>query len=192
MDRNLATNGCNPTLLSEGVNGEDTDMTVRIGRLGYRVIVDPSIRVFSEVPSSWGHLREQRIRWSRSVLHVFSRNMSAIWMAQGVLGMWLLPNSLWGIFRRVLLLLSLVYGLLVALIDTSVLPLRHGAALGALVVGPPFLLSLIALLAYRRVGLIPLFPAYLGFRLLRSYITLDMLFTVPLKPLSNGLRAKAR
>jgi cellulose synthase/poly-beta-1,6-N-acetylglucosamine synthase-like glycosyltransferase len=111
---------------SEGLNGEDTDMTVRIGRLGYHVIIDPSIHVFSEVPATWGHLREQRIRWSRSALHVFARNKSAILMCQGVRGLWVLPNSLWNTFRRPFLLLLLIYGTLVSLINPSVMDMREG------------------------------------------------------------------
>jgi cellulose synthase/poly-beta-1,6-N-acetylglucosamine synthase-like glycosyltransferase len=166
---------------SEGLNGEDTDMTVRIGRLGYHVIIDPSIHVFSEVPATWGHLREQRIRWSRSALHVFARNKSAILMRQGVRGMWTLPFSLWSAFRRPFLLLLLVYGTLAALIDPSVIGIRQGAALGALVVGPGAIITLMTVLAYRRFGLVPFIPAYLVFRIIRAYFAIDMLFTLPVK-----------
>ncbi|MFQ6028736.1 MAG: glycosyltransferase [Dehalococcoidia bacterium] len=168
---------------SEGVNGEDTDMTVRIGRLGYRVIVDPKIHVYSEVPDSWAHLREQRIRWSRSILHVFARNMSSMWMMQGVRGLWLVPNSLWSVFRRVLTVLILVYGGLVAMIDPSVLSLREGAALGAILFGPSGFLTLLTLIVYRKFNLLPYLPGYLGFRMLRAYLSLDMLFTLSLKPI---------
>lgn len=33
----------------EGFNGEDADITVRIGRLGYRIVNDPRIRVQTEM-----------------------------------------------------------------------------------------------------------------------------------------------
>lgn len=167
---------------SEGLNGEDTDMTVRIGRLGYHVVIDPSIHVFSEVPATWDHLREQRIRWSRSALHVFARNKSAILMCQGVRGMWTLPFSLWSAFRRPFLLLLLIYGGLAALLDPTVLGIRQGAALGAMVVGPGAIITLITVVAYRRLGLIPFVPAYLIFRLIRAYFSIDMLFTLPIRP----------
>jgi cellulose synthase/poly-beta-1,6-N-acetylglucosamine synthase-like glycosyltransferase len=165
----------------ERMNGEDTDMTVRIGRLGYHVMIDPSIHVFSEVPATWGHLREQRIRWSRSALHVFARNKSAIAMRQGVRGIWTLPQSLWGAFRRPFLLLLLIYGLLVALIEPSVLDVRGGAALGALLLGPGAIITCMTLMVYRRFGLIPFVPAYLIFRVVRAYLFIDMLFTLPIK-----------
>jgi cellulose synthase/poly-beta-1,6-N-acetylglucosamine synthase-like glycosyltransferase len=167
---------------SEGLNGEDTDMTIRIGRLGYQVIIDPSIHVFSEVPATWGHLREQRIRWSRSALHVFARNKSAILMRQGARGMWTLPSSLWSAFRRPFLLLLLIYGTLAALIDPSVIGIRNGAALGALVVGPGAIITLITVMAYRRFELVPFVPAYLIFRLIRAYFAIDMLLTLPVRP----------
>jgi cellulose synthase/poly-beta-1,6-N-acetylglucosamine synthase-like glycosyltransferase len=176
---------------SEGVNGEDTDMTVRIGRLGYRVIVDPKIHVYSEAPASWAQLREQRIRWSRSILHVFSRNVSSIGMMQGVRALWLLPNSLWRVFRRVLMVLILVYGLLAVVIDPSVISLRDGAALGAILFGPSGLLTLVTLVIYRKFNLIPFLPGYLFFRLLRAYFSIDMLFSLSLKPIENRRRVPA-
>ena len=60
----------------EGMNGEDTDISLRIGELGYHSVVDPRIRYISEVPASYGHMREQRMRWFRSVYHVRKRTFS--------------------------------------------------------------------------------------------------------------------
>ena len=53
----------------EGMNGEDTDISLRIGELGYHSVVDPKLRYVSEVPASYLHMREQRMRW-------FSFNLS--------------------------------------------------------------------------------------------------------------------
>ena len=167
---------------SVGINGEDTDMTIRIGRLGYRVVVDPDIKVFSEVPGSWAHLKEQRIRWSRSIFHSFARNCSAIWLLQGVRGLWFLPNSVWSIFRRLLVVLILVYLGVAVLVNPSVAALWPVGAVGALIAGPSLILTLITLLIYRKFSLIPFLPAYLVFRLARAYIVLEMLFTLSLKP----------
>jgi hypothetical protein len=111
-----------------------------------------------------------------------------MWMLQGVRGLWLMPNSLWSVFRRVLTVLILAYGLLVAAIDPSVLDLRHGAALGAIMFGPSGLLTLITLLVYRKFGLLPYLPGYLGFRMLRAYFSLDMLFSLSLKPIAGCRR----
>lgn len=52
-----------------GMNGEDTEMSLRIGELGYRLVVDPEIEYESEVPQTFRHMREQRMRWFRSTYH---------------------------------------------------------------------------------------------------------------------------
>ena len=49
-----------------GMNGEDADLTMHIGRLGYRVVVDPRIRSYEDVPRSPGEFVEQRTRWARA------------------------------------------------------------------------------------------------------------------------------
>lgn len=165
----------------EGLNGEDTDMTVRIGRLGYRLIIDPGVHVFSEAPRTLGHLREQRLRWMRGLLHVIARNSSAIWMRQGVRGLWTLPYAYVIAIRRVILVPIVVYAAMVAIIDPSALFLRGGAAVGAVLIGPAFLMTVAILVIYRRLDLVPFIPAYLGLRVIRAYIGLDMLFTLPLK-----------
>jgi cellulose synthase/poly-beta-1,6-N-acetylglucosamine synthase-like glycosyltransferase len=45
-----------------GMNGEDSDLTMQIGRLGYRVVADPRIRTYEDVPGSIGEFVEQRTR----------------------------------------------------------------------------------------------------------------------------------
>ncbi|HVX43161.1 MAG TPA: glycosyltransferase [Mycobacteriales bacterium] len=57
-----------------GMNGEDTDLTMNIGRLGYRSVVDPRVRSYEDVPRSLGEFLEQRTRWSRAGIHVFARH----------------------------------------------------------------------------------------------------------------------
>src|SRR6266516_6819384 len=41
---------------AEGVNGEDADMTVRVGRLGYRIVSDASVQAYTEMPTTFGYL----------------------------------------------------------------------------------------------------------------------------------------
>src|ERR1035438_1363416 len=57
------------------MNGEDTDLTMQIGRVGYRVVVDPRIRSYEDVPRSPGEFVEQRTRWARAGFHVFARHV---------------------------------------------------------------------------------------------------------------------
>ncbi len=165
----------------EGINGEDTDITMRIGRMGYRIVIDPSIIVYSEAPNSLSHLREQRLRWSRSYLHVFARNKSSIYMAQGARGLWFIPFGFIAAFRRAVVVPILIFALIVALVDPTVLYLRNGAAIASVIIGPVFLLTAFVLLIYRRLDLIPYIPAYFALRLFRAYMGLEMLFTNKLK-----------
>lgn len=166
---------------AEGINGEDTDIATRVGRLGYRLVVDPWIKFWTEVPNCWDHLRDQRIRWSRSSFHVFARNKSAFWLLQGGRGIWSIPFSLFGMFRRIMVLLTLGYAGIVALVAPSALYLNQGAAVAALVVGPSLLFTIVALAVYRRFSLLATLPGFLLWRVLRAYFALEMLFSLPLK-----------
>ncbi|MGO9909795.1 MAG: glycosyltransferase [Acidimicrobiales bacterium] len=57
-----------------GMNGEDADLTLLIGRLGYRVMVDTRIRIYEDVPGTLRDFREQRVRWSRAGVQNFARH----------------------------------------------------------------------------------------------------------------------
>ena len=84
---------------AEGVNGEDADMTVRVGRLGYRIVSDASVRAYTEMPTTFAYLREQRMRWARGTYHMLARNKSGIVMLQGLRCVWMLPWAGFIMFR---------------------------------------------------------------------------------------------
>jgi GT2 family glycosyltransferase len=164
-----------------GTNGEDTDMAVRIGRMGFRVVTDPAIRVRSEVPASVRHLREQRMRWSRSMYHVLAQHLSAIWMRQGPRGVAMIPWAVVHLPRQPMLVPLLVFAGLVAVVDPTLLPLHGGAAILAIVLGLQLVVTLGILAMNRRLDLAQYLPDYVGFRILRSYFALESLFTLPLE-----------
>ena len=164
---------------AEEINGEDTDIVLRIGRLGYRLINDPALHVYSEVPRTLAHLREQRLRWFRSTFHVAARNRSAMKMRQGVRGVFSLPWALLQVARRSVTVPLLLFGGVTLALTPDTLFLRGGAALVAVVVGLPFLVSAVVIASYRQFGLLPYLPFYILFRLLRCYYSLEMLFTLP-------------
>jgi len=58
-----------------GMNGEDSDLTMQIGRLGYRVVADPRIRSYEDVPRTIGEFVEQRTRWARAGIHTYARHV---------------------------------------------------------------------------------------------------------------------
>jgi cellulose synthase/poly-beta-1,6-N-acetylglucosamine synthase-like glycosyltransferase len=170
-----------------GTNGEDTDMTIRIGRLGYRVVTDPAIRVRTEVPASVRHLREQRIRWSRSMYHVLAQHLSAIRMRQGPRGVAAIPWALVHLPRQPMLIPVAIFSLLVAIVDPTMLPLHGGAAILAIILGLQLLITLGVLTANRRLDLAQYLPDYVGFRVLRSYFALESLFTLTMDPAPEAL-----
>jgi len=166
---------------SEGMFGEDADITVRVGRLGYRIVSDPAIKVFSEQPRNLRELREQRMRWSCGLIHMIGRNRSAMSGRQGLRGMWTLPWACFVMFRKILLIPFAVAGFALIFLDHSLLPLREIGAAGAVLLG----LQLVAMAAVLAVvggrSLIYFLPSYLVFRLIVSYFALEMLLTVQLK-----------
>lgn len=57
-----------------GMNGEDADLTLLFGRLGYHVMIDTRIRIYEDVPGDLKGFREQRVRWNRAGVQIFARH----------------------------------------------------------------------------------------------------------------------
>jgi cellulose synthase/poly-beta-1,6-N-acetylglucosamine synthase-like glycosyltransferase len=49
-------------------NGEDTELSMRLQRLGYRVRMEFKARAYEDVPENYEALRRQRVRWARGIL----------------------------------------------------------------------------------------------------------------------------
>ena len=49
-------------------NGEDTELSMRVQRLGYRVRIEFGARAYEDVPEDYEALRRQRVRWARGIL----------------------------------------------------------------------------------------------------------------------------
>jgi cellulose synthase/poly-beta-1,6-N-acetylglucosamine synthase-like glycosyltransferase len=175
---------------AERINGEDADITMRIGRLGYRIITDPAVEVYTEVPADLEHLREQRQRWARGLFHMAGRNKSMIWMRQGARGLWILPWSIFNGSRRSLMIPILVCALTVELLDSNVLSLREISVVAGFIVGLQLIVIAVILLAHGRFGVLPFVPGYLVFRLFRAYVAFETLLTLRLKP--QGRESGAR
>ncbi len=58
--------------------GEDGEITVRLGRCGYRNAYEPHSISYSDVPSNLQDLREQRVRWCIAFYHARSANLNVI------------------------------------------------------------------------------------------------------------------
>jgi cellulose synthase/poly-beta-1,6-N-acetylglucosamine synthase-like glycosyltransferase len=164
----------------EGFNGEDADLTVRMGRLGCRIVSDPDAKVLTEVPSL-PHLREQRQRWARGLFHMAARNMSAVRMRQGARALCLLPWAILNSSRRCLMIPILMCAATVELLEPTVFTLREVSVIGGFIVGLQLLVITIVLLGYRKWEVIPFVPLYLVFRVFRAYVALEALMSLQLK-----------
>src|SRR5262249_35117511 len=49
--------------VSDDTLAEDTDLTMALGRAGWRVVYAPAARAWTEVPATLGQLWRQRFRW---------------------------------------------------------------------------------------------------------------------------------
>jgi cellulose synthase/poly-beta-1,6-N-acetylglucosamine synthase-like glycosyltransferase len=163
---------------AEGVNGEDADITVRVGRLGYQIVSDRRIITYTDVPRTLSQLREQRMRWSRGLYHMVGRNRSAIWMHQGLRGTWMLPWASFMMFRKLMLIPFGVAAVAMIAAEPSTLPLREVAAAGAILLGVQLLQMALVLAAYGKPSLIAVLPSYLVFRLIVTYFALEALMSV--------------
>lgn len=172
-----------------GMNGEDTDVSLRIAELGYRTLVDQRITYISEVPTSFAHLREQRLRWFRSVYHVSARAHSLISSSNfSVRGKLVLPYMLLNTARRAMMIPLVVFGLLQLLVTSGSIALPHWQAIAAVLVGSPMLAATFAILVNMRPGALLSLPAYILFRALRSWYTLESALSIPITSTSTRIQ----
>jgi cellulose synthase/poly-beta-1,6-N-acetylglucosamine synthase-like glycosyltransferase len=157
---------------TEGINGEDTDITLAMASIGYRNVSEPRAKFFTETPDTLAFLREQRTRWFRSLYHVTAHNRSALFANGSVIGNVSLPFTLLNGARRAMMTPLLIYGLIVFFIFGGVYGHPHFATVVAVVLGMPFVLATTVLAIWRRLDLLWVLPLYMGFRFLRSYYTL--------------------
>ena len=178
-----------------GMNGEDCDLTMQIGRLGYRVAVDPRIRTFEDVPRSPGEFLEQRTRWARAGFHVFARHVA---LRAGDAG----PRVWFWTWRRGFAWFSLQAGL-VGPIFMAELAVAHPsyrqnlatmALLYIVASGIPLVISLPLAVKYRYWKSILWMPTFFAFAFLRRMATLEATISLPARPFPAfyALRSAAR
>lgn len=104
--------------VSDDTLAEDTDLTIALGRAGWRVVYQPEARAWTDAPATFPQLWKQRYRWSYGVMQSLWKHRRAVVErgASGRLGrVGLLPA---GLFQIVLPLIApmvdvyLVYGLI--------------------------------------------------------------------------------
>ncbi|MEL6451970.1 MAG: glycosyltransferase [Pseudomonadota bacterium] len=163
----------------EGMNGEDTDISLRIGELGFHSVVDPKLRYISEVPSAYSHMREQRMRWFRSVYHISSRCRDLIYGPNKTLrGKVILPYMLINSARRAMLVPLIIFGGLEwGLAFNPDSPILWQSIVAVTTGAPAIMAVVAALLCGVPRGILAL-PEYLIFRVLRAYFTLESMLSI--------------
>ncbi|MGW8590487.1 glycosyltransferase [Dietzia sp. NPDC055877] len=169
----------------EGMNGEDTDICLRMDFAGYHTVSDPKAVYYSETPTSYAHLREQRIRWFRSIYHIAAHNGTPIFDRRSITGTFVLPFQLVNAARRAMLAPILIYALLVELIFRPVAGDIRWQPIVATVLGMQMIVALLVCLFWWK-RTIRYIPAYLAFRVLRSYFTIGAALSLVYPPLQPG------
>ncbi len=166
----------------EGMNGEDTDICMRMASQGYLSLVEPAAVYVSETPQSWAHLREQRTRWFRSIYHIAAHNRRAIFNRSSMAGAVVLPFQLANSLRRAMMLPLLLFGFLLFGLYHESLPGLRVERLLAVFLGLPMLVAITVCLVRKPIAIVYI-PDYLFFRLVRSYFTLAAVVSLVFPPL---------
>jgi cellulose synthase/poly-beta-1,6-N-acetylglucosamine synthase-like glycosyltransferase len=176
-----------------GMNGEDADLTMQIGRRGYRVVVDPRIRSYEDVPRSPGEFVEQRTRWARAGFHVFARHVP---LRSGSAG----PRVWFWTLRRGFAWFSIQAGLVapiflleLALTNPSY---RQNVVTFALLYmaggGVSLAISLPYAIKYRYWHSIMWAPTWFAYSFLRRIATLEAVISLPARPFPAAAPARGR
>jgi cellulose synthase/poly-beta-1,6-N-acetylglucosamine synthase-like glycosyltransferase len=109
-------------------NGEDTEISMRVQRLGYRLRIEFGAIAFEDVPENYNTLRKQRVRWARGILMANGQHYPALLGPTPEFGglavfFWFLMLMRSGVRSLVYLFLVLLIVILgvPALVDTAVL-----------------------------------------------------------------------
>jgi cellulose synthase/poly-beta-1,6-N-acetylglucosamine synthase-like glycosyltransferase len=163
-----------------GMNGEDTDLTMQLGRLGYRAIIDPRIVIFEDVPPTLPEFREQRIRLNRAGTQVFARHSP---FTSGFAGprVWLtyfrITSMRFTSIARPVVLAYLVAEAIVAPSSRSIELTLLGTY--AISTAPTFVAITVVAFRHRLARRLPWLLLWWPFTMLRRVFVVESLFTLP-------------
>jgi len=175
-----------------GMNGEDADLTMQLGRLGYRVVLDPRIRIFEDVPRTFAEFVEQRTRWSRGEAQIFARHLP---FRVGFAG----PRTWFTLFRVYSRRITsqLRTPLIMLAVAASILAptARHTLAvvvtLNVVVIAPIFALFFLLALSYGQLRELRYLPLYFPFQMAKRLAKFESTLSLPTRP-SPHLRRRGR
>ncbi|WP_336882450.1 glycosyltransferase [Rhodococcus globerulus] len=166
----------------QGMNGEDTDICMRLAAAGYHNVADPKAVYYSETPASYPHLLEQRTRWFRSIYHLAARNRALLLDRQTMIGTFVLPFNLVNAARRAMLAPLLMFAAIAGFVFPSTFTTLQWQPIVATMLGMSMIMTVIVCLIWQPNS-VKYVPAYLCFRLLRSYFTLGSTLSLLYPPI---------
>ncbi|BAH52561.1 glycosyltransferase [Rhodococcus opacus] len=175
----------------QGMNGEDTDICMRLAAAGYHNVADPKAVYYSETPASYAHLREQRTRWFRSIYHLAARNRAVLLDRRTMIGTFVLPFNLVNAARRAMLAPLLIYAAIAGFAFHTTFTSMRWQPIVATLLGMSMIMTVIVCLIWRP-GSVKYIPAYLCFRVLRSYFTLAAVLTLVYPPMHPRIPGHVR
>ena len=175
------------------MNGEDSDLTMQFGRQGYRVMIDPRIVCYEDVPRNAAEFLEQRSRWARARFHIVARHVPLRCGSAGPrVWFWLMQRAFsW--FSLQTCLVGPIFLLELALTHPSY---RQNLATFAGVYftmdAVPALISVPFAVRHRHWRSLRWLPTHFAFAYLRRLATLEAAITLPVRPFPVPVRAASR
>lgn len=175
-----------------GMFGEDAEFTCALARLGWRVVIDPRVRSYEDVPKSVRELRVQRYRWGLGGMMNFARYTPFGNGAPGPRFWFQLPKSMGTRFLSpmnfILMTLTLLYAAFQPTVQHNIL--RFGAAF-LLAQVPGAVSRLLVTAYYRRWRLLAWIPLWAVFMLLKRFFQLEAVLGCATRPIRPPLALRA-
>ncbi len=171
-----------------GMNGEDSDLTMMFGRLGYQVAVDTRVRIYEDVPATLRDFREQRARWNRAGIHVLSRHSPILAASRSPRSWYFYIRAATVRITAVLRPIVFVTGLELSLANPATRAVAPRVLVFYLVAAVPTLVAIVVLaLRFGFFRQLLWLPLWLPFTLVRRVVALEALLTLPVRPVGKGL-----
>ncbi len=165
--------------------GLDGDITVKIRKLGYKVLFEENALCETHVPTTWKALTKQRRRWSRSLVRFRLRKHRDVWAPDRNFSLLNFISFFENIFFGLILdFLWILYTLIIILTAPGFLliwfPIKYTIYLAIALIQYTYSLFVIddKETMLRKILYIPLMPLYMGYymRFVRTWSYLGELF----------------
>jgi glycosyltransferase involved in cell wall biosynthesis len=175
------------------MNGEDADLTMQIGRQGYRVVIDPRIRCYEDVPRDVAEFLEQRTRWARARFHIVARHIPLRCGSAGPRVWFWLVQRAFAWFSLQTCLVAPIFMLELALTHPSYRQnLATFAGVYLTMDAVPCLISVPFAIRHGRWRSLLWLPTHFAYAYLRRLATLEAAITLPVRPFPAPARVPRR